>query len=106
MNLGIGMKIYKSIGIIAPSSPVPTGLIDRSVSYFERLGFSVKLGKNIGGAELLAVGTDEERASDLMDFFKDDSVSAIITTNGGTCSIRTLSHRRNVLSIVCCRDIK
>ena len=78
------------IGIVAPSSPVPDGLVDQSITYFENLGFKVKTGKHLDKNELFTAGTDEERASDIMDFIKDPEVSVIITTNGGTCSIRTL----------------
>lgn len=78
------------IGIIAPSSPVPYGLVENSIAYFEGQGFRVKSGKNLNKSELFAAGTDKERAADIMTFFKDPEVSVIITTNGGTCSIRTL----------------
>jgi muramoyltetrapeptide carboxypeptidase len=78
------------VGIIAPSSPVRRGLVEDSVAYFESQGFKVKIGKNVNKSELSAAGTDEQRAYDIMTFFKDSDVSAIITTNGGTCSIRTL----------------
>lgn len=78
------------IGILAPSSHVPEGLIGQATRYFENLGFSVRLGKNIDKIELLAAGSDIQRAEDLMDFFKDPEISIIVTTNGGACSIRTL----------------
>jgi muramoyltetrapeptide carboxypeptidase len=84
------MSIKHVVGIVAPSSPVPDGLIEKSVVYFENLGFKVKTGKYLDKNELFAAGTDEERAADIMDFVKDPEVSVIITTNGGTCSIRTL----------------
>ena len=78
------------IGIVAPSSPVPDGLVDQSITYFENLGFKVKTGKHLDKNELFTAGTDEERASDIMDFVKDPEILVIIITNGGTCSIRTL----------------
>lgn len=48
------------------------------------LGFKVKFGKNAfkDGYGGLA-GNDTERASDLMDMFKDPSVKAIIANRGG-----------------------
>ncbi|MFM8454293.1 MAG: LD-carboxypeptidase [Gammaproteobacteria bacterium] len=84
------MSIKHVIGIVAPSSPVPDGLIKQSVEYFHKLGFKVKTGKHLDKRELFAAGSDEQRAADIMDFIKDPEVSIIITTNGGTCSIRTL----------------
>jgi len=84
------MGIKHVFGIIAPSSPVPDGLLQQSVLYFENLGFKIKTGKNIDKKDLFAAGVDEERAADIMNFIKDPEVSFIITTNGGTSSIRTL----------------
>lgn len=84
------MSIKHVIGIVAPSSPVPDGLVEQSIAYFKNLGFQVKTGKHLDKNQLFAAGTDEERAADIMDFIKDPEVSVIITTNGGTCSIRTL----------------
>jgi muramoyltetrapeptide carboxypeptidase len=84
------IKKGDTIGLIAPSSPLSPGLLEASIAYFEKEGFKIKIGKNIQKAELFSAGTDEQRADDIMNFFKDSDVSAIITTNGGTCSIRTL----------------
>ena len=84
------MNIKHVIGLIAPSSPALDGLIEQSIAYFENLAFKVKTGKHLDKNQLFAAGTDEERAADIMDFIKDSEVSVIITTNGGTCSIRTL----------------
>jgi len=90
MNFNKSNNSNKVIGIIAPSSPVPKNLVEKAITYFETQGFTVKSGKNIKKYELFAAGTDEERAADIMAFFKDPDISAIITTNGGTSSIRTL----------------
>ncbi len=53
------------IGIVAPSSPVPDSLIQQSVTYFEKLGFSVRLRKYLDKTELFAAGIDEERAIEI-----------------------------------------
>ncbi len=84
------MTFNHVIGMITPSSPAPDALVEQSVTFFEALGFKVKTGKHLDKNELFAAGTDEERATDIMDFFKDPEISVIITTNGGACSIRTL----------------
>jgi len=83
-------KKSHTIGLIAPSSPISPGLIESSCAYFEKNGFKIKIGKNVQKTELFSAGTDEQRAEDIMTFFKDSDVSAIITINGGACSIRTL----------------
>ena len=48
------MSIKHVVGIVAPSSPVPDGLIEKSVVYFENLGFKVKTGKYLDKNELFA----------------------------------------------------
>jgi muramoyltetrapeptide carboxypeptidase len=57
------MSIKHVIGIVAPSSTVPDGLIEQSVLYFENLGFKVKTGKYLDKKELFAAGTDEAKSS-------------------------------------------
>lgn len=86
----MNIKNSPTIGLVAPSSPIPSGLLKASISYFEKKGFKIKVGKNIKKQELFSAGTDEERAEDIMTFFKDPDVSAIITAYGGACAIRTL----------------
>jgi muramoyltetrapeptide carboxypeptidase len=65
------------IGIIAPSSPVPKDLVENSITYFENQGFIVKCGNNLKESELFSAGTDEQRAADIMTFFKDSDVAAL-----------------------------
>ena len=84
------IKKGDTIGLITPSSPLPSGLLESSIAYFEKEGFKIKIGKNIQKSELFSAGTDEERAEDIMTFFKDSAVSVLLTTNGGACAIRTL----------------
>jgi muramoyltetrapeptide carboxypeptidase len=84
------IKKGDTLGVIAPSSPVFPGLLESTIAYFEKEGYKIKIGQNIHKAELFSAGTDKERAQDIMVFFNDPDVSALITTNGGACSIRTL----------------
>lgn len=84
------MNMKHVIGIVAPSGPVPDELTQQSVEYFDRLGFKVKTGQHLDKKQLFVAGTDAERAADIMTFIKDPEISVIITTNGGTGSIRTL----------------
>jgi muramoyltetrapeptide carboxypeptidase len=88
--LTITNRTNQAIGIIAPSSPVPKGLIKTAAEYLRQQGILIKLGNSIESSELFAAGTDTERAADIMSFFNDPEVFAILTTNGGTCSIRAL----------------
>lgn len=82
------------IGIIAPASPPRSEeRIARSVSYFERLGYRVELGKhvreNMGKVTYLAA-SDKHRAADLHAMFRSKHVRAIFYHRGGYGSIRLL----------------
>ena len=48
----------------------------------------MKVGDNVLKSEMLSAGSDVERAQDIMRFYKDPEVSAIVLTRGGVGSIR------------------
>ena len=88
------------IGIIAPASPPRSEeRIEKSVRYFERLGYRVELGKLLQphtspslerrGYGYLA-GSDKERLTDLHSMFRSKHVRAIFYHRGGYGSIRLL----------------
>lgn len=79
------------IGIISPaSSPDDPSRIDAGVRYFEKLGYKVEVGKNVGKTHGYLAGTDEERLSDLHDMFSNKQVKAIICVRGGYGTPRIL----------------
>lgn len=79
------------IGIIAPASPpsVPEK-ITKGAEYLERLGYRVKLGKNIRNVYGYLAGTDQERADDIHEMFTNKDVKAIIALRGGYGTPRLL----------------
>lgn len=79
------------IGLISPAS-TPDNLerINEGVKYFERLGYRVKVGKNVGKYRGYLAGTDEERLEDLHSMFVDKDVKAIFCVRGGYGTIRLL----------------
>lgn len=79
-----------TIGLITPSSPLEEGRLEGSISYFEEQGYRVKVGKHNKKADRFLAGTDEERAEDIITFFKDTDVDLIVATGGGAGSVRTL----------------
>ncbi|MHB1948866.1 MAG: S66 peptidase family protein [Gammaproteobacteria bacterium] len=79
-----------TIGLIAPSSPLQPGRIETGTRYLEKKGFKVKLGAHLEDAERFLAGKDEDRAKDIMDFFLDSDVKAIMATAGGYGSQRLL----------------
>lgn len=86
------IKQGDTIGIVSPSSGLwQRSELWRSIEQFEKWGYKVKVGDHAYKNNFYLAGTDEERASDLMHFFKDDSVDAIICSQGGYGASRLLN---------------
>jgi muramoyltetrapeptide carboxypeptidase len=79
-----------AIGLIAPSSPLRSGRLEIGRRYLQQQGFRVKVGRHLHDAERFLAGTDEARAADIMDFFMDHDVKAIMASAGGYGSQRIL----------------
>jgi muramoyltetrapeptide carboxypeptidase len=79
-----------TIGLISPSSPLLPGAINNGIKYLEAKGFKIKVGQHARDSKGFFAGTDEDRANDIMDFFKDLDIKAIIATRGGHGSHRLL----------------
>lgn len=79
------------IGLISPSS-TPDNLerINQAVNYFEKIGYRVVVGKNVGKIRGYLAGTDEERLNDLHEMFLNKDVKAIFSIRGGYGTIRFL----------------
>lgn len=79
------------IGVIAPASaPASQDKIDKGAEYLERLGYRVKLGKNVRAIRGYLAGTDQQRAADINEMFGDKRVKAIMVVRGGYGSPRLL----------------
>ncbi len=79
------------IGLISPaSSPEELNRIENSVKYFEKLGYSVICGQNVGKFRGYLAGTDEERLDDLHSMFTNKKVKAIFCLRGGYGAFRLL----------------
>ncbi|WP_300434063.1 LD-carboxypeptidase [Christiangramia sp.] len=80
-----------TIGIVSPASAIfesePYEIAKES---FKTMGLKVKLGKNIKNRHGHLAGTDEERAEELNEMFRDQSVKAVIALRGGSGSARIL----------------
>jgi muramoyltetrapeptide carboxypeptidase len=80
-----------TIGLVSPSSaPLDSKAIDRSVAYFEKRGFKVKLGRHARRRWGFLAGHDRERATDLMQMFLDRHVKGIVCIRGGYGAARIL----------------
>ena len=84
------LKKGDTIGLITPSSPLMQGRLEAGVQYFENQGFKVKFGRHNNKCDRFLAGSDEDRAEDVMSFFSDKDVKALIATGGGYGSQRIL----------------
>lgn len=86
------LKEGDTIGIVSPASAIfesePYTIAKES---FEAMGLKVKFGKNTRNRYGHLAGTDEERAEELNEMFRDKSVKAIIALRGGSGSARILN---------------
>ncbi|MBN2875570.1 MAG: LD-carboxypeptidase [Spirochaetales bacterium] len=78
-----------TIRVVSPASGMwARSELWRGIEGLEALGFTVQTGAHSYGNRHYLAGTDEERASDLMDAFLDPDVDAIICSQGGYGSAR------------------
>jgi muramoyltetrapeptide carboxypeptidase len=73
------------IGIVSPSNPVTKGdpKLDKGVSFLEEMGFNVVLGQYVYSTTLGYAASPQEKAEDINGMFADQSIKAIICTQGG-----------------------
>lgn len=80
-----------TIGIVSPASAIfETEPYEIAKESFEAMGLKVKFGEYVKNRYGHLAGTDEERAQELNDMFRDSSVKAIIALRGGSGSARIL----------------
>ncbi len=85
------LKEGDTIGIVSPASAIfETEPYTIAQETFEAMGLKVKFGRHVKGRYGHLAGTDEERAADINEMFKDKSVKAIIALRGGSGSARIL----------------
>lgn len=85
-----GLKFGDTIGVIAPASPATREKVERSYNKIVDLGFKVKMGKSCYENYGYLAGSDNLRAEDLNQMFKDEEVDGIICLRGGYGTPRIL----------------
>jgi muramoyltetrapeptide carboxypeptidase len=76
----------QTIGLVSPSSPVTPELEDqlsRGIACLQRMGFSVQPGDHIRSRTLGYAASPREKAADIHRMFADNSIDAILCTQGG-----------------------
>jgi muramoyltetrapeptide carboxypeptidase len=80
-----------TIGIISPAGAIKEVFqLEAAIKYFEDRGYKIKLAPHAGDRNAYLAGKDQDRLSDLMDFFTDTEIKAIICSRGGYGSFRLL----------------
>lgn len=80
-----------TIGIVAPGTHGGMTDYNQAIHFLEEMGYKVKLAPSVTADYGYLAGSDEERAADINNFFKDDSVKAIVCLRGGYGSARLFS---------------
>ncbi len=91
--LSLPKKLEKgdTIGVISPAGAVSEkNRWSLAVKYFESRGYKVKIAPHAGDKNKYLAGKDEDRLSDLINFFIDKEVKAIICARGGYGTARLL----------------
>lgn len=85
------LKKGDTIGILCVSGDIKDfERLQKSKQYFENKGFNVVVSPNAQDRKNYLCGDDNTRAKMLNDFFKDDTIDAIIAARGGYGAIRLL----------------
>lgn len=84
------LKHGDTIGLISPAGAENPDKIKESIKYIESLGFNIKEGKHIYKRLGYLAGSDNDRAEDLMNMFRDDNVDMILCVRGGYGTMRIL----------------
>ena len=74
------------VGVVSPAGPLKKSKLqnlDRGVRYLENQGYHVLQGRHVCERQGYLAGSDEMRAADLNDMFRQPDVSAIFCTRGG-----------------------
>ena len=85
------LNIGDTIGIIALSGDCDIEKAENSRSFFESLGYSVKLSKNIFDKNRYLAGNDEDKLAELHKFYKDGEIKLILCARGGYGAIRIVN---------------
>ncbi len=84
------LKAGDCIGVVAPASKISKENVNIAVKLLKSQGYKVKLAPSVSSAYGHFAGTDEVRARDINNFFRDSEVKAILCARGGYGAARIL----------------
>lgn len=87
------LKYGDTVGIIAPSSPLPKEKLEKCKKVLEDMGYKVKIGKSAFESVCgYMAGSAELRAEDINSMFADKEVDAIFCIRGGYSSCKVMEY--------------
>ncbi|MCB2293879.1 LD-carboxypeptidase [Clostridium algoriphilum] len=90
--LGKRLCLGATIGIISPASPEDVGAIKKGILFLKNQGFNIIEGTHLYDKWGYLAGKDKDRASDIMEMFKNKAVDMILCIRGGYGSSRLLPY--------------
>ncbi len=81
----------KTIGILAPSGACEKNKIERAAFNLEKLGYKVKLAKNICDKNRYLAGSDSSKIESIHEFYKDSEIDLILSARGGYGALRLIN---------------
>jgi muramoyltetrapeptide carboxypeptidase len=76
------------IGIVNPSSPVETDLLDSGIAVLESRGFRVQVAPHVRARDGHHAGSPADRASDFTTFYADPAIDVLWCARGGSSALR------------------
>lgn len=80
------------VGVIAPAGSVERGPLEAGVAAIRTQGFEIEFSANLFASDGYLAGGAEERARDLINFFRRDDIHAIFCARGGFGSAQMLPY--------------
>lgn len=80
----------KTIGIIALSGVIDKEKLNFAINNLKKLGYNIKLSKNIFGTNRYLAGNDNIKIKELEEFFSNPEIDIIMTARGGYGAIRLI----------------
>jgi len=90
--LGKRLRLGSTIGLISPASPEDIKAIQKAILFLKIQGFNVIEGRHLYDKWGYLAGTDKDRATDIMEMFKNQAVDMILCIRGGYGSSRILPY--------------
>lgn len=84
------LKPGATIGIVNPSYWLEEALLTKGAVLFKKKGYQLKMGLTTQVKDHIFAGTPAQRAEDLLNFFQDETIDAIICGRGGYGANRVL----------------